>query len=120
MDEVMRDYACLPTSVLAQEAGRELKVVFSGEGGDEVCAGYRRYRPSLAERWVKGLLRPDSGGFRTRGRWQARWTRRAGRGGGRELWALVQFASWHRLFVEHPGLAPTPDENPVDWIPSAA
>lgn len=275
-DELMRDYACLPTSVLAQEAGRELKVVFSGEGGDEVFAGYRRYRPTLAERWLKGLLWPGSGGFRTRGQWQARWARRlmgpelraaggsdrepflrawratpaawsdlqrrqytdlatalpdnllvktdrmlmgfgvegrvpfldhrlvefglslpdglkirhrdgkwllkrwaepllppghlerpkrgfyvpvgdwlqgevlddigrrlganrgiqrwfaaaripeliaarrAGRAGSRELWDLVQFAIWHRLFVEQPGLAPRPDEDPLDWIPSGA
>jgi asparagine synthase (glutamine-hydrolysing) len=32
-DELMRDYACLPTSILAETAGAELKVVFSGEGG---------------------------------------------------------------------------------------
>ena len=75
-DELMRDYANLPTSILAETAGPELKVVFSGEGGDEVFAGYRRYRPGLAERWVKALLRPGSGGFRTRGQWAPRWSRR--------------------------------------------
>lgn len=75
-DELMRDYASLPTSILAEAAGAELKVVFSGEGGDEVFAGYRRYRPTLAERWFKGLLRPGSGGFRTRGQWSGRWARR--------------------------------------------
>mgnify|MGYP001046633722 FL=1 len=275
-DELMRDYACLPTSILAQEAGRSLKVVFSGEGGDEVFAGYRRYRPTLAERWTKGLLRPGTGGFRTRGQWQGRWARRLlgpelravaaadrgpvlrawretpatwsdlqrrqytdlttalpdnllvktdrmlmgfavegrvpfldhrlvelglslpdglklrgrqgkwllkewarpllppghlerpkrgfhvpvgdwlkgdrladlgrrlsanqgvrrwfdvariaelvaarqqGHGGNRELWGLVQFAIWHRLFVEQPGLRPAPDEDPLDWVPSEA
>jgi asparagine synthase (glutamine-hydrolysing) len=72
-DELMRDYASLPTSVLAEEAGRELKVVFSGEGGDEVFGGYRRYRPPPLERWIKGLIRPGSGGFRTRAQWQRRW-----------------------------------------------
>jgi len=76
VDELMRDYACLPTSILAQEAGRGLKVVFSGEGGDEVFAGYRRYRPSPAELWIKALLYPGSGGFRTRGQWAGRWMRR--------------------------------------------
>ena len=75
-DELMRDYASLPTSILAQTAGAELKVVFSGEGGDEVFAGYRRYRPRLAERWLKALLHPGSGGFRTRGQWARRWSRR--------------------------------------------
>ncbi len=75
-DELMRDYASLPTSILAETAGAELKVVFSGEGGDEVFAGYRRYRPSLAERWFKALRHPGSGGFRTRGQWAPRWSRR--------------------------------------------
>ncbi len=72
-DELMRDYACLPTSILAQTAAESLKVVFSGEGGDEVFAGYRRYRPALAERLAKGLLTPGSGGFRSRSQWSPRW-----------------------------------------------
>ncbi len=75
-DELMRDYASLPTSLLAETAGAQLKVVFSGEGGDEVFAGYGRYHPRLAERWVKSLLHPGSGGFRTRGQWARRWSTR--------------------------------------------
>jgi len=66
-DELMRDYASLPTAILAETAGAELKVVFSGEGGDEVFAGYGRYRSSFLERSIKGLLAPGSGGFRSRG-----------------------------------------------------
>jgi asparagine synthase (glutamine-hydrolysing) len=66
-DDLMRDYANLPTSLLAQAAGRELKVVFSGEGGDEAFAGYGRYRASTLERGLKGALHPGTGGFRTRG-----------------------------------------------------
>jgi asparagine synthase (glutamine-hydrolysing) len=75
-DELMRDYACLPTSILAETAARDLKVVFSGEGGDEAFAGYRRYRPTALERWGKSLLHPGSGGFRTRPQWSRRWMRR--------------------------------------------
>lgn len=74
-DELMRDYASLPTSLLAERASADLKVVFSGEGGDEVFAGYRRYRPS-PERWLKSLLRPGTGGFRTRGNWRGLRARR--------------------------------------------
>lgn len=66
-DDLMRDYACLPTLALAEAAGRELKVVFSGEGGDEAFAGYGRYRPGGFERWYKRLRYPGSGGFRARG-----------------------------------------------------
>ncbi len=74
-DDLMRDYACLPTSFLAEEASRELKVVFTGEGGDEVFAGYGRYKKSSFEKWLKNFLAPGSGGFRTRSQIQGRWTR---------------------------------------------
>ncbi len=67
-DDLMGDAACLPTLELAQAASRSHKVVFSGEGGDEVFAGYGRYRPVPVQRWLRALLKPGSGGFRTRGR----------------------------------------------------
>jgi asparagine synthase (glutamine-hydrolysing) len=44
--------------------------------------------------------------------------RRARRGGSRELFGLMQFAIWHRLFIEQPGLKPAPDEDPLDWVAS--
>lgn len=75
-DDLMRDFACLPTLALAQATARELKVVFSGEGGDEAFAGYGRYRPGAAERVFKTLRYPGSGGFRVRGELDARWVRR--------------------------------------------
>ena len=75
-DELMRDYACLPTSILAEAAARDLKVVFSGEGGDEAFAGYRRYRPTTLERCGKSVLHPGSGGFRTRPQWSRSWMQR--------------------------------------------
>ena len=74
-DELMRDYASLPTALLAQAAAKELKVVFSGEGGDEVFAGYGRYRTAPLERWFKNILAPGTGGFRTRGTFRAKWPR---------------------------------------------
>jgi asparagine synthase (glutamine-hydrolysing) len=66
-DELMGDYANLPVLALAELAGKQLKVVFSGEGGDEVFAGYGRYRTPAALRWLRSLAAPGSGGFRTRG-----------------------------------------------------
>jgi len=45
MDDPAADYAILPTYKLAQTARADgLKVVLSGEGGDELFAGYGRYR----------------------------------------------------------------------------
>jgi asparagine synthase (glutamine-hydrolysing) len=44
MDDPAADYAILPTAKLAMEARRSVKVVLSGEGGDELFAGYGRYR----------------------------------------------------------------------------
>lgn len=67
-DDLMGDAACLPTLALAQAASQTHKAVFSGEGGDEVFAGYGRYRPMPMQRWMRALLRPGTGGFRTRGR----------------------------------------------------
>ena len=75
-DDLMRDYACLPTLALAEAASRDLKVVFSGEGGDEVFAGYGRYRPSWIERSFKSLRYPGSGGFRARGELDSAWVAR--------------------------------------------
>ncbi len=50
MDDPAADYAVLPTYKLAQTAReRGLKVILSGEGGDEIFAGYGRYRRAL--RW---------------------------------------------------------------------
>ena len=74
-DDLLHDYASLPTSFLAEHAGAELKVVLTGEGGDEVFAGYGRYRRNLLQRWAKSLFAPGSGGFRTRSYWRQRWMR---------------------------------------------
>jgi asparagine synthase (glutamine-hydrolysing) len=75
-DELMGDYANLPTSMLGELAGADVKVVFSGEGGDEVFAGYGRYRMPAVRRWLRQLRAPGSGGFRTRGAFSAMSRRR--------------------------------------------
>jgi asparagine synthase (glutamine-hydrolysing) len=59
MDDPAADYAVLPTYKLAQAAKRDVKVVLSGEGGDEMFAGYGRYRSVLRPWWLGGRsLRP--------------------------------------------------------------
>ncbi len=67
-DDLMRDYAALPTLMLSEMASKDVKVVFSGEGGDEAFAGYRRYKPSM-ENTIKAMLL-GAGGVRSRGQWQ--------------------------------------------------
>lgn len=48
MDDPAADYAVLPTYKLARAAKRDgLKVVLCGEGGDELFAGYGRYRAGV-------------------------------------------------------------------------
>jgi asparagine synthase (glutamine-hydrolysing) len=68
-DELMRDFAVLPTSLLAEKAGQSLKVIFTGEGGDEAFAGYARFRKHPLQRWLSNLRRPGTGGLRTRSHW---------------------------------------------------
>ena len=55
MDDPTADYAILPTYKLAAAArAAGLKVILSGEGGDELFAGYGRYRSVLRPWWAGG------------------------------------------------------------------
>ncbi|MDP6429497.1 MAG: asparagine synthase (glutamine-hydrolyzing) [Rhodospirillales bacterium] len=54
-DDPIADYAILPTFKLGMTlAEHGLKVVLSGEGGDEMFAGYGRYRRLLRPWWLGG------------------------------------------------------------------
>lgn len=54
LDDPVADYAALPLLALAGAARQDgIKVVLTGEGGDEIFAGYGRYRPRpLYKRWT--------------------------------------------------------------------
>jgi asparagine synthase (glutamine-hydrolysing) len=54
LDDPVADYAALPTLKLAAEAQGACKVIFSGEGGDELFGGYGRYRRAMRPRWQAG------------------------------------------------------------------
>lgn len=47
MDDPVADYAIVPTYALAKAAASDVTVVLTGEGGDEMFAGYGRYRAGL-------------------------------------------------------------------------
>lgn len=65
-DEPFSDYSCIPSFLVAEMASRYVKVVLTGDGGDEIFAGYPThvaYRVSrlvrLIPRWIRlGLLNP--------------------------------------------------------------
>ncbi len=56
MDDPVADYAIIPTWFLAREARKSVKVILSGEGGDEMFAGYGRYR-AAARRFFPRKMR---------------------------------------------------------------
>ncbi|MGH7411997.1 MAG: asparagine synthase (glutamine-hydrolyzing) [Candidatus Methylomirabilis sp.] len=64
MDEPLGDQAMLPLYALAQQASKEVKVVLSGEGADELFAGYSYYGPSApapSRDWVGRALSVGDG-----------------------------------------------------------
>jgi asparagine synthase (glutamine-hydrolysing) len=64
MDDPAADYACVPTFILAAKAHEaELKVILSGEGGDEMFGGYGRYRSALRPWWLGGRIMRRRGTF---------------------------------------------------------
>lgn len=63
MDDPAADYAIIPTWFLAQRARQDVKVVLSGEGGDEIFAGYPRYRSAMKPWWLGGRAMYARGSF---------------------------------------------------------
>ncbi|MCM0021302.1 MAG: asparagine synthetase B family protein, partial [Tagaea sp.] len=64
MDDPAADYAIVPSWALARAARQAgLKVVLSGEGGDELFAGYGRYRSAMRPWWLGGRPMRRKGAF---------------------------------------------------------
>ncbi len=63
MDDPAADFAIIPTWFLARRARIDVKVVLSGEGGDEMFAGYGRYRAAMRPWWLGGRVMRGRGNF---------------------------------------------------------
>ena len=60
LGEPMADWAALPLALLSERAKREVVVCISGDGGDELFAGYRSYWKWLDSLERRGLSRLDA------------------------------------------------------------
>ncbi|GBR08060.1 asparagine synthase (glutamine-hydrolyzing) [Asaia siamensis] len=56
LDDPVADYAIIPSWFLAREARKDVTVILSGEGGDELFGGYGRYRRAMRPWWRGGRL----------------------------------------------------------------
>ncbi|HYF07775.1 MAG TPA: asparagine synthase (glutamine-hydrolyzing) [Acetobacteraceae bacterium] len=63
LDDPAADYAIIPTWFLARAARERVKVVLSGEGGDEILGGYGRYRSAMRPWWLGGKAIRAHGAF---------------------------------------------------------
>ncbi len=63
MDDPAADYAIIPSWFLARRAREDVKVVLCGEGGDEIFAGYGRYRSAMRPWWQGGRAMRSRGTF---------------------------------------------------------
>ncbi|MCB1704316.1 MAG: asparagine synthase (glutamine-hydrolyzing) [Halioglobus sp.] len=97
-DEPFADSSQIPTYLVCKLAREQLKVVLTGDGGDEQMAGYKRYRECLSH-WrnvqripgsARSVVQPVSSalgrgswrfakGYADEGRTVPRWTRKLGK-----------------------------------------
>ncbi|MFC7734731.1 asparagine synthase (glutamine-hydrolyzing) [Roseomonas sp. GCM10028921] len=63
MDDPAADYGIITAWFLARRAREEVTVLLSGEGGDELLAGYGRHRAAMRPWWLGGKAMRAHGAF---------------------------------------------------------
>jgi asparagine synthase (glutamine-hydrolysing) len=113
MDDPVADYAMLPAYKLAataKEAG--LKVILTGEGGDEMFGGYGRYRKAMRLRLLGGAP------MRARGAFEGLEILREPDGGGRVWRSAIGAAEADEAGHGRSALQAAQAVDCVDWLPN--
>lgn len=112
-DDPVADYAILPSYHLAARARADVKVILTGEGGDEFFAGYGRYRAGMRPFLPKSPTRP--GPALKSGLIRADLAQRLGHALMEQSGHLPSFTE--RLFDRDTALARLQQHDIAEWLP---